>query len=94
MWQREVLSVVVMVAAADFMCGYTAVNNSGLFLVFFGTTRSMGWNLPGETAAVIVFVMWGTAEMGDLVRSALPACVFFRRCAVGSAFMFLPGLPV
>lgn len=42
-----------------------------LFLVFFGTTRSMGWNLPGETAAVIVFVMWGTAEMGDLVRSAL-----------------------
>lgn len=42
-----------------------------LFLVFFGTTRSMGWNLSGETAAVIVFVMWGTAEMGDLVRSAL-----------------------
>lgn len=42
-----------------------------LFLVFFGTTRSMGWNLPGEGAAVIVFVMWGTAEMGDLVRSAL-----------------------
>lgn len=42
-----------------------------LFLVFFGTTRSMGWNLPGEAAAVIVFVMWGTAEMGDLVRSAL-----------------------
>lgn len=42
-----------------------------LFLVFFCTTRSMGWNLPGETAAVIVFVMWGTAEMGDLVRSAL-----------------------
>lgn len=42
-----------------------------LFIVFFGTTRSMGWNLPGETAAVIVFVMWGTAEMGDLIRGAL-----------------------
>lgn len=42
-----------------------------LFLVFFGTTRSMGWNLSGETAAIIVFVFWGTAEMGDLVRSAL-----------------------
>ena len=42
-----------------------------LFLVFFGTTRSLGWNLPGEGAAVIVFVMWGTADMGDLVRSAL-----------------------
>ena len=28
-------------------------------------------NLSGETAAVIVFTFWGTAEMGDLVRSAL-----------------------
>lgn len=42
-----------------------------LFLVFFGSTRSLGINLPGETASVIVFVLWGTAEMGDLVRSAL-----------------------
>lgn len=42
-----------------------------LFLVFFGTTRSLGWNLSGELAAVIVFVLWGTAEMGDLVRGAL-----------------------
>lgn len=42
-----------------------------LFLVFFGTTRIGGWNLPGEAAAIIVFVLWGTAEMGDLVRSAL-----------------------
>lgn len=42
-----------------------------LFLVFFGSTRSLGWNLSGETASVIVFVLWGTAEMGDLVRGAL-----------------------
>lgn len=42
-----------------------------LFLVFFGSTRSFGWNLSGELAAVIVFVLWGTAEMGDLVRGAL-----------------------
>lgn len=42
-----------------------------LFLVFFGTTRSLGWNLSGELAAIIVFVLWGTAEMGDLVRGAL-----------------------
>ena len=42
-----------------------------LFLVFFGTTRGFGWNLSGETAAVIVFSLWGTAEMGDLVRGAL-----------------------
>ena len=42
-----------------------------LFLAFFGTTRWFGWNLSGETASVIVFALWGTAEMGDLVRGAL-----------------------
>ena len=42
-----------------------------LFLVYFGTTRAMGWNLSAEVASIIVFTMWGTAEMGDLVRGAL-----------------------
>ena len=42
-----------------------------LFIVYFGSTRAFGWSLSGETASVIVFVLWGTAEMGDLVRSAL-----------------------
>ena len=42
-----------------------------LFLAFFGTTRWFGWNLSGETASIIVFALWGTAEMGDLVRGAL-----------------------
>ena len=42
-----------------------------LFLLYFGTTRAFGWNLTGEMAAVIVFTLWGTAEMSDLVRSAL-----------------------
>ncbi len=42
-----------------------------LFIVFFGTTRVFGWNLSGETASVIVFSLWGTAEMSDLVRGAL-----------------------
>ena len=42
-----------------------------LFIVYFGTTRALGWNLSGEVASVIVFVLWGTAEMGDLVRGAL-----------------------
>ncbi len=42
-----------------------------LFLVYFGTTRAMGWNLSAEAASIIVFTMWGTAEMGDLVRGAL-----------------------
>ena len=42
-----------------------------LFIVYFGSTRVFGINLSGETASVIVFVLWGTAEMGDLVRGAL-----------------------
>lgn len=42
-----------------------------LFLVFFGSTSAFGWNLSGELSAVIVFTLWGTAEMGDLVRGAL-----------------------
>lgn len=42
-----------------------------LFLVFFGTTSSFGWNLSGELSSIIVFTLWGTAEMGDLVRGAL-----------------------
>ena len=44
-----------------------------LFLVYFGTTRAFGWNLSGEMASIIVFVLWGTAEMSDLVRGALIA---------------------
>lgn len=42
-----------------------------LFLVYFGLTKAFGINLSGEVAALIVFIMWGTAEMGDLVRGAL-----------------------
>lgn len=42
-----------------------------LFLVYFDTTKVWHINLSGEAAAIIVFVLWGTAEMGDLVRGAL-----------------------
>lgn len=42
-----------------------------LFLVYFGLTRAFNWNLSGQASAIIVFVLWGTAEMGDLVRGAL-----------------------
>lgn len=44
-----------------------------LFLVYFGLAKHLGINLSGEVAAIIVFTFWGTAEMGDLVRSALLA---------------------
>ncbi len=42
-----------------------------LYLVYFGFARLFGWNLDGETSAVLVFSFWGTAEMGDLFRGAL-----------------------
>lgn len=42
-----------------------------LFIVYFGTTRSFGWDFSGETASIIVFSLWGIAEMSDLVRGAL-----------------------
>lgn len=42
-----------------------------LFIVYFGSTRAFGWDLSGELASVIVFALWGTAEMGDLVRGAV-----------------------
>ena len=42
-----------------------------LFIVFFGSTRALGVDISGEAASIIVFSLWGTAEMGDLVRGAL-----------------------
>lgn len=42
-----------------------------LYIVFFGATRVMGLNISAELSSIIVFVFWGTAEMGDLVRGAL-----------------------
>ena len=42
-----------------------------LYIVFFGATRVMGLNISAELSSVIVFVFWGTGEMGDLVRGAL-----------------------
>ena len=42
-----------------------------LFIVFFGTAKAFGWNLSGELSSVIVFSLWGTVEMSDLVRGAV-----------------------
>jgi polar amino acid transport system permease protein len=44
-----------------------------LFLMYFGMTRASGVHIPGEQAAIYVFTLWGTAEMGDLVRGAYNA---------------------
>ena len=42
-----------------------------LFVVYFSLATHTGVNLGGFTTAVIVFSVWGSAEMGDLVRSAV-----------------------
>lgn len=42
-----------------------------LFLVYFDATRAWGLNLDASVAAVIVFTLWGTAELGDLVRGGI-----------------------
>ena len=42
-----------------------------LFIVFFGSTRALGVDISAELSAIIVFSLWGTAEMGDLVRGAV-----------------------
>ena len=57
-----------------------------LFIAYFGVTRAFGWNLSAELSAVIVFTLWGTAEMGDLVRGALvsiPAHQYDSAAALG-----------
>ncbi|MCI1665488.1 MAG: amino acid ABC transporter permease [Atopobiaceae bacterium] len=42
-----------------------------LYVVFFGSATAFGLDLSGEAASVIVFSLWGAAELGDLVRGAL-----------------------
>ena len=42
-----------------------------LFIAYFGVTRMYGVHILAETSAIIVFAIWGTAEMGDLVRGAI-----------------------
>lgn len=42
-----------------------------LFIVYFGSARAFAVNFSGEVASIFVFVLWGTAEMGDLVRGAI-----------------------
>lgn len=42
-----------------------------LFIAYFGVTRMFNIHVSGEVVAVIVFSLWGAAEMGDIVRGAL-----------------------
>ena len=42
-----------------------------LYVVFFGSATTLNLNFSGDVASVIVFTLWGAAELGDLVRAAL-----------------------
>jgi polar amino acid transport system permease protein len=42
-----------------------------LFIAYFGVTSALDIHLDGKLVAVIVFSLWGAAEMGDIVRGAL-----------------------
>ena len=42
-----------------------------LFIAYFGVTRMYGIHISAETSAITIFTIWGTAEMGDLVRGSI-----------------------
>ncbi|KFI65249.1 amino acid ABC transporter permease [Bifidobacterium cuniculi] len=42
-----------------------------LFIAYYGLARAWNWNVDATGACVLVFVLWGGAELGDLVRGAL-----------------------
>ena len=57
-----------------------------LFVFYYGATRMFNLNLSGELASILVFTLWGTAEMGDLVRGsleAIPKHQYESGCALG-----------
>ncbi|MDR1297094.1 MAG: amino acid ABC transporter permease [Deltaproteobacteria bacterium] len=42
-----------------------------LFLFYYSLSSVFGINLPATMVSVLVFTLWGTAEMADLVRGAV-----------------------
>ncbi|APC40407.1 amino acid ABC transporter permease [Clostridium estertheticum] len=42
-----------------------------LFIFYFGVATALNVDISGITIAIIVFSLWGAAEMGDIVRGAL-----------------------
>lgn len=42
-----------------------------LFVFYFGFATWFNWQFSATAVCIVVFVLWGTAEMGDLVRAAI-----------------------
>ena len=50
-----------------------------LFLFNFGIPKLLNVHLDPELASILVFTLWGTAEMGDLVRGAVTSLPAHQR---------------
>lgn len=50
-----------------------------LFIFYFGVTKIFNIHLSGELVCIIVFTLWGTAEMGDIVRGAITSLPVHQR---------------
>ncbi|WP_461612496.1 amino acid ABC transporter permease [Clostridium sp. Marseille-QA1073] len=42
-----------------------------LFIFYFGLTKILNIHLDGEFVSIVVFTLWGSAEMADIVRGAI-----------------------
>ncbi len=50
-----------------------------LYLFYYSLSRNWGINLEAMVVAVLVFTLWGTAEMADLVRGAITSMPVHQR---------------
>ena len=57
-----------------------------LFIAYFGLAKWFDIHLNGITVCILVFIFWGTAEMGDLMRGALTS---IERHQLESAYYIL-----
>ncbi|MDR2635723.1 MAG: amino acid ABC transporter permease [Campylobacteraceae bacterium] len=50
-----------------------------LFVFYYGAARVIGISWSGEVTGIIVFTIWGSAEMSDLVRAAVTSLPLHQR---------------
>jgi polar amino acid transport system permease protein len=50
-----------------------------LYLFYYSLSRAWGINLDAKVVAILVFTLWGTAEMADLVRGAVTSISVHQR---------------
>lgn len=50
-----------------------------LYVVHFSFTPLLNIDISGETTSILVFSLWGAAEIGDIVRGRCSPCRSIRR---------------